>query len=183
MCVISKAHDGASFQWTNLKGAGRPDAPKGCKDVRKMRGTDDLIIGGAEREGRTFDPHGRTLCVIGTGGLRANTTTDFVFFFVTLKWQSTASRAESFFCFFLTHVFATSSLSVCASAEEVILADDENENDYDGNGSASPPAYTQYMKNMQTSASSHFKFCHCFSQFLQGPAGEPPRTIRAKLSY
>lgn len=44
-------------------------------DEGKMRGTDDPIIVGAEREGRTFDPHGRAPCLIGAGGLRANTTT------------------------------------------------------------------------------------------------------------
>lgn len=72
----------------------------------------------------------------------------------------------------------TFSLHVCF-AEEVILADDENENDYDGMNLllllidlAHPSTSRLLCNGIDT----------CFF-LLQGLVGEPQRTIRAKLSF
>lgn len=62
-------------------------------------------------------------------------------------------------------------------AEEVILADDENENDYDGMNLFTLCIFLRYSDGFNTVKRM------CFFSLLQAPVGEPQRTIRAKLSF
>lgn len=126
----------------------------------------------------------------------------FFFYLSHLKYQPAASQAEKF-DFFFSHVFVTSALSLClcASAEEVILADDDNENDYDGIGFVAPKLThtdnteikcqihkhrsheTNQICDFVTDFFFFFFGYYFYFEFFQAPAGEPQRTTRAKLSF
>lgn len=101
----------------------RPAAARGCKDVGRMRGTDDLIMGRSGEQGRVERTHlwsswKGNLCDRNgkARGLRANATTVFflsLFFLSHLKWQAAAGKAERSFFFFFTPMCYICSLSLC----------------------------------------------------------------------